>query len=146
MNLSGRIPSALGNMANLTDLRLHDNQLSGPIPPEIGNLSKLEWLDFSGNNLSGDVPVTLKNLTNLRTLYLTGSYPKREKGNENLCLPGELHTWVQTISSEKTDVWGKTTTGAVAFYLKACTDTPVTGSPEEDRAALVAFYKATGGG
>ena len=32
----------MGNLANLEELWLYDNQLSGPIPPELGNLANLE--------------------------------------------------------------------------------------------------------
>ena len=35
--LSGPIPSELGNLANLQALRLDSNQLSGPIPSELSN-------------------------------------------------------------------------------------------------------------
>ena len=42
--LSGSIPSELGNLAYLQELWLHDNQLSGSIPSELGNLDNLEYL------------------------------------------------------------------------------------------------------
>ena len=40
-NLTGEIPSCIGNLTNLTCLNLHSNQLQGSIPPEIGNLTNL---------------------------------------------------------------------------------------------------------
>ena len=43
----------------VTDLRLGDNQLSGSIPSELGNLANLEWLYLSDNQFSGCVPVKL---------------------------------------------------------------------------------------
>ena len=43
-NLSGQIPSELGNLTNLKDMRLHENNLSGQIPSELGNLTSLENL------------------------------------------------------------------------------------------------------
>ena len=43
----------------VTDLRLGDNQLSGSIPSELGNLANLEWLYLSNNQFSGCVPVKL---------------------------------------------------------------------------------------
>ena len=57
--LSGPIPSELGNLANLDTLVLDSNQLSGPIPPELGNLDNLEYLYLGGNQLSGCVPAKL---------------------------------------------------------------------------------------
>ena len=54
--LSGSIPSELGNLANLEGLGLHDNELSGPIPSELGDLDNLYWLWLDGNQLSGSIP------------------------------------------------------------------------------------------
>ena len=68
--LSGRIPSELGNLANLNFLTLGENQLSGRIPSELGNLGSLETLHLSGNQLSGRIPSELGNLTNLNSLAL----------------------------------------------------------------------------
>ncbi len=48
--LSGPIPPDLGNLANLSDLRLGGNQLSGPIPPELGNLANLQLLSSGTTN------------------------------------------------------------------------------------------------
>ena len=51
-------------------LSLRDNQLSGPIPSELGNLDNLEWLILDSNQLSGSIPSELGNLDNLRALSL----------------------------------------------------------------------------
>ena len=63
--LSGTIPSELGNLANLTALWLNNNQLSGTIPSELGNLANLNHLTFNNNQLSGAIPSELGNLANL---------------------------------------------------------------------------------
>ena len=68
--LSGPIPSELGNFANLLGLWLDDNQLSGPIPSELDNLANLQWLSLYDNQLSGSIPSELGNLANLDTLSL----------------------------------------------------------------------------
>ena len=68
--LSGPIPSELGNLANLQALSLRDNQLSGPIPSELGNLDNLERLWLRDNQLSGPIPSELGNLDNLQWLSL----------------------------------------------------------------------------
>ena len=68
--LSGPIPSELGNLDNLEFLSLRDNQLNGPIPSELGNLDNLEFLWLSNNQLSGSIPSELANLANLIALSL----------------------------------------------------------------------------
>jgi hypothetical protein len=80
--LTGSIPSELGNLGNLTLLNLNSNQLTGSIPTELGNLRYL-WLN--NNQLTGSIPTELGNLSNLRYLWLnnnqlTGTIPT-ELGN-----------------------------------------------------------------
>lgn len=43
-NISGRIPTELGNLTNLVSLDLYLNNLSGPIPDTLGKLQKLRFL------------------------------------------------------------------------------------------------------
>ena len=71
--LTGPIPPELGNLANLEVLFLLANQLTGPIPPELGNLANLEWLSFSGNQLRGSIPSELGKLANLEWLILSNN-------------------------------------------------------------------------
>ena len=71
--LSGSIPSELGNLANLERLLLEGNQLSGTIPPELGDLANLAELYLGGNQLSGSIPPELGDLANLETLRLGGN-------------------------------------------------------------------------
>ena len=68
--LSGVIPSELGNLANLTKLDLGGNQLSGGIPLEVGNFANLTVLVLQDNQLSGEIPSVLGNLANLTELHL----------------------------------------------------------------------------
>ena len=79
--LSGSIPSEIGNLSNLTHLYLHSNSLTGSIPPEIGNLTNLTDLSLSFNSLTGSIPPEMQNLTNLEHLNLgfnsfTGEIPE----------------------------------------------------------------------
>ena len=99
--LTGTIPAALGDLANLESLDLgvnytcdsggcrpeppSVNQLTGSIPPELGTLANLTWLDLDGNQLTGSIPPELGSLANLTWLglsnnQLTGSIPA-ELGN-----------------------------------------------------------------
>ena len=71
--LSGSIPPELGNLSKLEQLALDLNQLTGPIPSELGNLSKLEWLSLAGTQISGSIPSELGNLSNLEYLALFGT-------------------------------------------------------------------------
>ena len=71
--LKGPIPPEIGELTNLEELSLENNQLSGPIPPEIGNLTNLEILDISHNQLSGPIPPEIGELTNLSTLDLASN-------------------------------------------------------------------------
>jgi len=78
--LSGNIPPQIGNLTNLVWLELSSNQLSGNIPSEIGDLEKLTGLRLSGNQLTGNIPTEIGNLTNLTELYLdnnqlSGNFP-----------------------------------------------------------------------
>ena len=65
--MTGDIPAELGNLSNLQELYLYDNELTGDIPTELGNLSNLAWLYLSGNQLTGDIPTEMSSLSNLET-------------------------------------------------------------------------------
>ena len=78
--LTGSIPTELGNLASLERLHLDDNKLIGNVPPELGNLASLERLNLGDNKLIGSVPPELGNLASLLSLQLddnqlTGSIP-----------------------------------------------------------------------
>ena len=106
MNLTGRLPTELGELSHLRLLRLDGNRLTGPIPPELGNLTRLTMLSLDGNRLTSPIPPELANLSNLGQLWLadnrlTGSIPPELAGIERLslavagndfrgCMPREL--------------------------------------------------------
>jgi Leucine-rich repeat (LRR) protein len=71
-NLSGNIPSKIGNLTYLEILSLSDNQLEGDIPQSIGNLEKLEELYLNYNQLS-QIPQEISNLINLMYLSFHGN-------------------------------------------------------------------------
>ncbi|CAB9526102.1 STYKc [Seminavis robusta] len=68
-NLAGSVPSEIGNLSQLLNLRLDVTTLSGPIPREISRLSKLEVLSLQWTELSGQIPSGLFLLPNLRHLW-----------------------------------------------------------------------------
>lgn len=79
-NLTGPIPTELGDLANLESLDVGNNELTGAIPTDLGNLGKLEYLMLYGNELTGAIAPELGNLTSLKgmNLYaneLTGTIP-----------------------------------------------------------------------
>ena len=71
--LTGEIPTELGGLTNLERLYLGDNQLTGTIPSELGNLAKLERLWLYDNQLTGTIPPGLGDLANLEQLLLSGN-------------------------------------------------------------------------
>ncbi|XP_030447462.2 putative receptor-like protein kinase At3g47110 [Syzygium oleosum] len=72
-DLTGGIPSWLGNGSSLTDLDLGQNDLRGRIPAELGRISKLENLTLHYNNLIGHIPFSVYNLTSLVSLSVGGN-------------------------------------------------------------------------
>ncbi|KAL3586386.1 hypothetical protein D5086_013253 [Populus alba] len=80
-SLSGTLSGAIGNLTNLRQVLLQNNNISGQIPPELGTLSKLQTLDLSNNRFSSVVPDSLGQLNSLQYLdlsynNLSGPVPK----------------------------------------------------------------------
>ena len=71
--LSGRLPTELGRLSNLSLLQLSSNELRGGIPAELGSLGRLELLILADNELSGEIPPELDGLASLSHLSLTGN-------------------------------------------------------------------------
>jgi len=89
MNLTGSLPSEIGDLVDLTFLYLGDNKLTGVIPPELSKLKNLTHLHLSENQLTGVIPLELSKLKNLTELYLsinqlTGPIPLELTNLENL--------------------------------------------------------------
>ena len=68
--LAGQIPPVLGELQQLSVLRLERNYLTGAIPAELGKLGNLTALDLSYNSLTGAIPNALGSLANLEELRL----------------------------------------------------------------------------
>jgi len=80
-NLVGTIPADLGVLNYIFFFRLKMNpELTGEIPSEIGNISSLQYLNLTNNKLSGSIPSSFTGLSNLSILYvynneLSGNIP-----------------------------------------------------------------------
>ncbi|KAG9140240.1 hypothetical protein Leryth_014676 [Lithospermum erythrorhizon] len=72
-NITGPIPSDLGNLTNLVSLDLYLNSFSGPIPEALGKLSKLRFLRLNNNSLTGYIPMSLTNISALQVLDLSNN-------------------------------------------------------------------------
>ncbi|XP_058114826.1 MDIS1-interacting receptor like kinase 2-like [Magnolia sinica] len=133
-NLTGSIPSTLGNLTKLTVLMLGRNQISGSIPPQFGNLMNLHGLDLSINLLTGYIPSTLGNLTKLTELslidcQLSGSLPQEMTNMTNLSklylsgnsLSGYLPQLCQGGSLQFFSAVGNHFTGEIPKSIRNCT-------------------------
>ncbi|XP_023006262.1 receptor-like protein kinase 2 [Cucurbita maxima] len=79
-NLTGSIPSDIGDCTELTLIDLSSNALVGTIPTTIGKLQNLEELILNSNQLTGKIPLELTNCKALKNLLLfdnrlTGGIP-----------------------------------------------------------------------
>lgn len=73
--ISGRIPSIIGNLSDLSAVILYSNKLTGQIPPSICNLRSLSFLHLSNNSLQGPIPQCLANSSkSLNVLHLKANY------------------------------------------------------------------------
>ena len=70
-NLTGDVPSEIGNLTYLWYLGLYRNELTS-LPPEIGNLVNLNWFYVDENEFTS-LPAEIGNLTQLVSLQATGN-------------------------------------------------------------------------
>ena len=59
----GPIPSEIGELVNVTSLKLYNNSLTGMIPSELGLLETVNTLSLDDNSLSETIPSGLCNLS-----------------------------------------------------------------------------------
>eukprot|EP00271_Cylindrocystis_brebissonii_P004088 TRINITY_DN1550_c0_g1_i1.p1 TRINITY_DN1550_c0_g1~~TRINITY_DN1550_c0_g1_i1.p1 ORF type:complete len:1405 (+),score=203.13 TRINITY_DN1550_c0_g1_i1:318-4532(+) len=72
-NLTGLLPSNIGDFKSMKELDLTDNKFTGPIPESIGNLANLINLMLSNNKMNGTLPASLGSLSLLEELNLDGN-------------------------------------------------------------------------
>lgn len=110
--LTGVLPSTIGNLRYLRDIYLSANQITGQIPVEIGNFINLETIYLGGNLITGSIPSSIGGLSNLHWIELTdnqisGSMPYALSFLANLSglrlssnlLTGTLPTWLGNLSN-----------------------------------------------
>jgi Leucine-rich repeat (LRR) protein len=64
-NCSGNIPSEIGQMTTLLDLRLGSTSMSGTLPSEIGQLLRLDTFSLHNATIQGVIPTEIGRLSNL---------------------------------------------------------------------------------
>ncbi len=72
-NVSGKLPSSIGNITGLVTLSLTFNSIGGVLPSSIGNLTNLVYLELIFTQIGGNIPKSIGNLKNLYNLYLEQS-------------------------------------------------------------------------
>ena len=108
--ISGTIPTVLGELSRIIQLDLGWNQLIGTIPTELGQLSTLQTLTLAGNELSGSIPAELGQLSNLTDLYLQFNESSHLSGT----IPAELG---QLTKLENLNLSGNEFTGSIPAEL-----------------------------
>ncbi len=107
----------IDSLGRVSALDLGENGLTGMLPETVGELSALSSLDIAGNALTGELPRALTDLP-LEVFRF---------GETQLCVPNdaEFQEWLESVAQ-------------VEGNRPGCT-------PEAQREALIAFYKATDG-
>ncbi|XP_022882519.1 receptor kinase-like protein Xa21 isoform X1 [Olea europaea var. sylvestris] len=70
MNLTGKIPSQLGNLSFLVSINLTRNYFHGSSPQDLNKLRRLKIMDFRFNKFSGKIPSWFHFLPKLQVLDL----------------------------------------------------------------------------
>ena len=79
MNLSfnqlfGSIPSLMGQLTNLRILSLSFNQLTETLPSSLGQITNLKWLNISSSLIIGTIPPSFGQITDLQWLVLSNNH------------------------------------------------------------------------
>ena len=67
----GKPPFEVGNLKNINEMDISNNNLSGEIPTSIGNCLILEYLYMQGNSFRGAIPSPMASLKGLRLLDIS---------------------------------------------------------------------------
>lgn len=106
------LPSAIGDLTELTFLKINSQKLQGQIPAVVYSLTKLTELWLQNNALTGSISPAIASLTELKNLYLD------RNANLGGTLPTEMGalTKLANINISKTAIGG-----AIPTSLANCT-------------------------
>jgi len=79
-DITGTLPTELGNLVNMTHMSFKDCLLEGTIPSEFGRMTKLENLFLETNSLTGSMPNEVCLLRNLALTQLVVDCSIGEEG------------------------------------------------------------------
>ncbi|MBW6474876.1 MAG: hypothetical protein K0B14_17240, partial [Anaerolineaceae bacterium] len=127
--LSGTIPSTIGNLINLQWVDIYGNQLSGSLPTSIGDLPKINNLNVSDNPLSGPIPSSFVKLSSLERFMFSDT---------EICEPiaPDFQIWKSSV-----DIFTSTTIICSPYLI--CES--IVDVPPSECVALVDFYSSTSG-
>ena len=92
-NITGELPTSLGQATNLGVIIAAGGNLSGTIPEELGNLKRLWNLTLAGNaDLHGPLPESITRLPDFHEIDVSGT---------GVCLPGQYWSWLQTLNRRR---------------------------------------------
>lgn len=79
-DLTGTIPTEVGNMTQLEDFTVHSNRLNGTIPIMVKQIEYLETFNIRNNSFTGTIPTTFTRNSRIAFLDLalndlTGTIP-----------------------------------------------------------------------
>ena len=136
--LSGAIPTQLGNLTNLSELLLSYNELSGSIPPELGNMARMGSLSLEGNQLTGNIPSQLAMMQSLYGLYLGGNMLEGNIPSElatltylvyldvsNNHMSGDASDWPTSLTLDQFRISDNNFTGCIPVNLRAIRNTDI---------------------
>jgi Leucine-rich repeat (LRR) protein len=124
--LAGGLPPEIGNLKNLTTLRLPACNLNQPLPAEMGNLSNLQILDLSENPMNeGMFPASMANLNTITYLFLSkmglNAVPDFVFSLTNI---GYLSLWRNNISSLPAEIGNLTSLSSLDLDENQLTSLP----------------------
>lgn len=89
-NLNGTLPVSIGNLQELSLLKLNDNLIQGAVPDAIANLPVVETIDISSNSITA-LP-ELVNISGLRSLNTLSNYIDFTSIEQNIDVQGYLYS------------------------------------------------------
>ena len=84
---SAPLPASIGQMASLKFLRIYNSSLTGVIPSEIGLVSNLRYVDLRENFLNGAIPSEVGKLEVAQSVYLSSN-------NISGIIPSVIRQWI----------------------------------------------------